>query len=84
MKSTNKKEKCYNCGLKGHWARDCKKRKNSSERQRQQTNVTEMEATHALFWATASTDKKEAYTWIIDPGGSQQMSWCKERMLNFR
>ena len=42
-----------------------------------------MEATHTLFWATASTDKKEANTWIIDSGASQHMSWCKERMVNF-
>eukprot|EP00795_Rhopilema_esculentum_P015740 gene15740-biopygen5155 len=43
-----------------------------------------MEATHALFWATTSTNKKEANTWIIDSGASQHMSWCKERMVNFR
>ena len=43
-----------------------------------------MEATHAPFWATASTDKKEANTRIIDSGASQHMSLCKERMVNFR
>ena len=57
-KPGTKKGKCFNCGLKGHWARHCRKPKMSNERRQQQANTTETEDTHALFCMASHSGQK--------------------------
>ena len=84
-KPGTKKEKFYNCGFKGHWARECRKPKKSNERHQQQANVTEAEDTHALFWTAADADRKESTSvWYIDSSASQHMPCRKDWMENYR
>ncbi|MGL5904684.1 MAG: C2HC-type zinc finger protein, partial [Cetobacterium sp.] len=34
-KGKGRREKCHYCGKPGHWAKECRKRKNDGERRRQ-------------------------------------------------
>ena len=77
QKSRIKKGKCFNCGKKGHFVRDCRKPKKSNEKHEQQGNFTETADMKALSWESSNTNNDKCSIWYIDSGASQHMSCNK-------
>ena len=80
-KPGNKKGKCFNCGLNGHWARDCSKPKKSRERTAEEAHIATTDS-HSLFWTGSDSDVDESSIWYIDSGATRHMSSKKEWMQN--
>ena len=78
----SKKGKCFNCGIKGHWAKDCKRPKKKKEQHTERAHIATA-GSHSVFWTAPNSNGKERSIWYVDSGASQHMSCQKDCMQNY-
>ena len=69
-KPRRKKRKCFNCGLEGHWAKQCQKQKKTRSvgRKTEHANITVSnepsdDSAHYLFLTASNNEKIEGTSW---------------------
>ncbi|KAL2248383.1 UNVERIFIED_CONTAM: hypothetical protein Sindi_2690600 [Sesamum indicum] len=84
-----KERRCYNCGIKGHYIKDCRKLK----RDNKDRNFDEKEKVNNVFdengevftvYEANSVHSVNKFEWLIDSGYTFHMSPVKEIFSNFR
>ena len=81
-KPSHKKVKCFNCGIKGHWAKDFRKPKKSNGKPQGEAHIATADS-HILFVTMPNSRKEEILICYIDSGASQHMSCKKDWMLDY-
>jgi len=76
IEEKKKLTKCKNCGKKGHWARECKMKKEPEEPNQSKTEEKNETKEHVLFnLGDTSIDAKDK--WVIDSGATAHM--CRNK-----
>ncbi len=84
VQKPKRKCKCNNCGIPGHWARECckpKKDKSKENKEKQDDASYNASIKHGSFWSSKHVNQKDL-TQCIDPGALQHMSYDKEMMVD--
>ncbi|KAL2232804.1 UNVERIFIED_CONTAM: Retrovirus-related Pol polyprotein from transposon TNT 1-94 [Sesamum indicum] len=83
-----KDRRCYNCGTKGHYIKDCRKprRENRNYDDKEQTNNVSIESNGEVFvvYEVNSVNSFDMHEWLIDSGCTFHMSPFKEIFTNLK
>ncbi|KAL2251350.1 UNVERIFIED_CONTAM: Retrovirus-related Pol polyprotein from transposon TNT 1-94 [Sesamum indicum] len=84
-----KERRCYNCGIKGHYIKDCRKpkrdnRDRSFDDQEKVNNVSDENSEVFMVYEANSVHSVNKFEWLIDSGCTFHMSPVKEVFSNFR
>ncbi|KAL2251634.1 UNVERIFIED_CONTAM: Retrovirus-related Pol polyprotein from transposon TNT 1-94 [Sesamum indicum] len=83
-KRNDKKDyKCYNCGGRGHFIKDCKKPKKNN--QNDSANVSEETSDEVyMISETNLVDNSNKFEWLVDSGCTFHMTPYKDILMNFK
>ncbi|KAL2238396.1 UNVERIFIED_CONTAM: Retrovirus-related Pol polyprotein from transposon TNT 1-94 [Sesamum indicum] len=84
-----KERRCYNCGIKGHYIKDCRKPKRDNrdrnfDDQEKVNNVSDENGEVFMVYEANSVHSVNKFEWLIDSGCTFHMSPVKEVFSNFR